>query len=294
MYGQMTAGSWIYIGTQGILQGTYETFAAVAGKQWRHARRHDHPHRRARRHGRCAAARGHHERRCRDLRRRRREPHRPADRAPLPRPGRRPTSTRRSRWRSAANDARRPLSIGLVGNAAEVLPELLERGVPIDIVTDQTSAHDPLSYLPSGVAFEDMKTMAEAEPVDFTERARASMAKHVEAMVGFMDAGAEVFDYGNSIRDEARKAATSGRSTSPASCPPTSGRCSARAWARSAGRRCRATRRTSPPPTGRSWSCSRRTSSCTAGSRWPARRVAFQGCRRASAGSATASGTWPG
>ena len=105
-----------------------------------------------------------------------------------------------------ARDARRPLSIGLVGNAAEVFPELLERDAPIDIVTDQTSAHDPLSYLPTGVLFEDMKKMAEKDPVYFTEQARESMAKHVKAMVGFMDKGAEVFDYGNSIRDEARKA----------------------------------------------------------------------------------------
>ena len=105
-----------------------------------------------------------------------------------------------------ARDARRPLSIGLVGNAAEVFPELLERDAPIDIVTDQTSAHDPLSYLPTGVLFEDMKKMAEKDPVYFTEQARDSMAKHVKAMVGFMDKGAEVFDYGNSIRDEARKA----------------------------------------------------------------------------------------
>ncbi|HEY5843334.1 MAG TPA: urocanate hydratase, partial [Mycobacterium sp.] len=105
-----------------------------------------------------------------------------------------------------ARDAKRPLSIGLLGNAAEVVPELLRRGAPIDIVTDQTSAHDPLSYLPIGIAFEDMKSMADKDPVYFTEQAQLSMARHVEAMVGFMDAGAEVFDYGNSIRDEARKA----------------------------------------------------------------------------------------
>jgi urocanate hydratase len=96
------------------------------------------------------------------------------------------------------------LSVGVVGNCAEVFPELLRRGVEIDIVTDQTSAHDPLSYLPEGVSLEDSAALAEAKPEEFTERARASMAKHVEAMVGFMDAGAEVFDYGNSIRDEAR------------------------------------------------------------------------------------------
>ena len=83
-------------------------------------------------------------------------------------------------------------------------PELLRRGVPIDIVTDQTSAHDPLSYLPEGVSLEDWHDYAEKKPEEFTDRARASMAKHVQAMVGFQDGGAEVFDYGNSIRDEAR------------------------------------------------------------------------------------------
>jgi urocanate hydratase len=104
----------------------------------------------------------------------------------------------------AARDARTPLSIGLLGNCADVLPRMLKLGAPIDVVTDQTSAHDPLAYLPSGVAFEDWREYARAEPAEFTDRARESMARHVEAMVGFQDAGAEVFDYGNSLRAEAR------------------------------------------------------------------------------------------
>jgi urocanate hydratase len=104
-----------------------------------------------------------------------------------------------------AKAARRPLSVGVVGNAATIFPELLRRGVEIDIVTDQTSAHDPLSYLPEGVELGDWADYAAAKPEEFTTRARASMAKHVEAMVGFQDGGAEVFDYGNSIRDEARQ-----------------------------------------------------------------------------------------
>ena len=104
-----------------------------------------------------------------------------------------------------AKEERRALSVGVVGNAAEVFPELLRRGVPIDVVTDQTSAHDPLSYLPEGIGLEEWQEYAEKKPEEFTDRARASMARHVEAMVGFMDAGAEVFDYGNSIRDEARQ-----------------------------------------------------------------------------------------
>src|ERR671920_602455 len=105
----------------------------------------------------------------------------------------------------AAKRDRRALSVGVVGNAAGLVPELLRRGVDIDIVTDQTSAHDPLSYLPEGVEPDDWHDYADKKPEEFTDRARASMAKHVEAMVGFLDAGAEVFDYGNSIRDEARQ-----------------------------------------------------------------------------------------
>ena len=105
----------------------------------------------------------------------------------------------------AAKAERRAWSIGLVGNCATVFPELLRRNVAIDIVTDQTSAHDPLSYLPEGVDVDDWDDYASKKPEEFTDRAQASMAKHVEAMVGFMDAGAEVFDYGNSIRDEARQ-----------------------------------------------------------------------------------------
>src|SRR5690606_3003700 len=103
-----------------------------------------------------------------------------------------------------ARDARRPRSIGVLGNAAAVVPDLLARGAEIDIVTDQTSAHDPLAYLPLGVAFEDWGTERAKDPASLAQRARESMAAHVAAMVGFLDAGAEVFDYGNSIRSEAQ------------------------------------------------------------------------------------------
>jgi urocanate hydratase len=204
MYGQMTAGSWIYIGSQGILQGTYETFAAVAEKRFdgslagtitltsglggmggaqplaitmaggvalcvevdpaRIARRIEH---------------GYLDRQADSL-----------DHA--------------LRLVSEARAARRPLSVGLLGNAAEVVPRLLAMDAPIDVVTDQTSAHDPLAYLPADVALEDWAELASARPEEFIARARDSMARHVEAMVGFQDAGAEVFDYGNSIRAEAQ------------------------------------------------------------------------------------------
>jgi urocanate hydratase len=204
MYGQMTAGSWIYIGTQGILQGTYETFAAVAAKRFSGTLA-----------GTLTVTGG-----CGGM----------GGAQPLSvtlnggvclvvdvdgRRLRRRVETRyldevaddlddALRRVLAAKADRRALSVGLVGNCATVLPELLRRGVEVDIVTDQTSAHDPLSYLPEGVDLADWHDLAAAKPEEFTDRARASMARHVEAMVGFLDAGAEVFDYGNSIRDEAR------------------------------------------------------------------------------------------
>jgi urocanate hydratase len=204
MYGQMTAGSWIYIGTQGILQGTYETFAAIAEKRFDGSLAGTltltagcggmggaqplavtmnggaclivdvDPARLARR-----VATGYLDTVAEDL-----------DAA--------------VEAAVAARHERRARSVGVVGNAATVFPELLRRGVEVDIVTDQTSAHDPLSYVPEGVDLADAPDYAAAKPEEFTDRARASMARHVEAMVGFLDAGAEVFDYGNSIRGEAQ------------------------------------------------------------------------------------------
>ncbi|MEY2232498.1 MULTISPECIES: urocanate hydratase [Streptomyces] len=213
MYGQMTAGSWIYIGTQGILQGTYETFAAVAAKL--------HSIGKGGVNGTLAGTitltaglggmggaqplavtMNDGVAICIDVDPRaidRRIEHRYLD-------------VKADNLRHAlqlaveARDARKPLSIGLLGNAAELLPQMLAEGAPIDIVTDQTSAHDPLAYLPVGVDFDDMASYAAKDPAGFTTRARESMAKHVEAMVGFMDGGAEVFDYGNSIRGEAQLA----------------------------------------------------------------------------------------
>jgi urocanate hydratase len=205
MYGQMTAGSWIYIGTQGILQGTYETFAAVADKRFGGSLR-----------GTLTVTGG-----CGGM------------------GGAQPLAVTLnggvclvvdvSRWRlerrvatryldevadsldaavarcSAARESGEAVSVGLVGNCASVLPELLRRGVEVDVVTDQTSAHDPLAYLPDGVGVDDWDDYARAKPEEFTDQARESMARHVEAMVGFLDGGAEVFDYGNSLRDEARQ-----------------------------------------------------------------------------------------
>ncbi len=203
MYGQMTAGSWIYIGTQGILQGTFETFGAVARKRFGGTLA-----------GTLTLTAG-----CGGM----------GGAQPLAvtlnegvvlivdvdatRLARRVEHGYLDEYTDdyaeavgkvlAAKAERRPLSVGLVGNAAEVFPRLLAEGVEVDVVTDQTSAHDPLSYLPIGVSVEEWHALAASDPAGFTERARASMAKHVEAMVGFLDRGAEVFDYGNSLRAEA-------------------------------------------------------------------------------------------
>ena len=205
MYGQMTAGSWIYIGTQGILQGTYETFAAVAAKRFGGTLAGTLTVT-----GGCGGMGGAqplavtmNEGVCLiididETRLRRRVETRYLDEVT--------TDLKDAVDRCLkAKAERRALSVGLVGNAAEVLPKLLEMDVPVDIVTDQTSAHDPLYYIPTGLEFSEAREYADKKPDEFTDRSRESMARHVEAMVGFMDKGAEVFDYGNSIRDEARK-----------------------------------------------------------------------------------------
>ncbi|MFE7526023.1 urocanate hydratase [Kitasatospora sp. NPDC057542] len=206
MYGQMTAGSWIYIGTQGILQGTYETFAAVANKRFNGTLEGTitltaglggmggaQPLAVTMNGGVAICID------CDPSRISRRIEHRYLDVEAK-------DLSHALELATAARDKRQPLSIGVLGNAAELVPQLLAMDAPIDIVTDQTSAHDPLSYLPVGVAFEDMADYAAAKPAEFTQRSRESMARHVEAMVGFLDRGAEVFDYGNSIRGEAQLA----------------------------------------------------------------------------------------
>ena len=201
MYGQMTAGSWIYIGTQGILQGTFETFSAVAEKKFGGTLAGTitltaglggmggaQP---------LAVTMNGGVAICVDVdasRISRRIQHGYLDVAA-------DSLDHALELAYGARDARRPLSIGVLGNAASVVPELLARGAQIDIVTDQTSAHDPLAYLPLGVEFDQWDTERGKE--GFAQRARESMAVHVEAMVGFQRAGAEVFDYGNNIRTEA-------------------------------------------------------------------------------------------
>ena len=202
MYGQMTAGSWIYIGTQGILQGTYETFAAIGAKRGGTLA------------GTISLTAGLGGMGgaqplavtmndgvvlCVDV-----DPSRIERRV----------KTRyldvsvddvdeALRMAVDARDRREPLSIGVLGNAADIVPRLAAAGAPIDIVTDQTSAHDPLSYIPQGLSLEEAADLRTSDPAEYTRRAQASMAAHCAGMVAFLDAGAEVFDYGNNLRAEA-------------------------------------------------------------------------------------------
>jgi urocanate hydratase len=202
MYGQMTAGSWIYIGTQGILQGTYETFAAIGAKRGGTLA------------GTISLTAGLGGMGgaqplavtmndgvvlCVDV-----DPTRIERRV-------------KTRYLDVsvddvdealhlavdARDRREPLSIGLLGNAADIVPRLAAAGAPIDIVTDQTSAHDPLSYIPQDLSLEAAAELRTSDPAEYTRRAQASMAAHCAGMVAFLDAGAEVFDYGNNLRAEA-------------------------------------------------------------------------------------------
>src|SRR5438477_5666036 len=201
MYGQMTAGSWIYIGTQGILQGTYETLAECASQRFDGTLR-----------GRVVLTAGlggmggaqplavtmnegvalvvevdpaRIERRIKT---------RYLDRETA-------DMDEALRWVQQARDAGEALSVGLLGNASESHPELLRRGFRPDVVTDQTSAHDPLGgYVPGGLTLEAATELRARDPGEYVRRSHASMAAHVEAMVGFRDRGAVTFDYGNNLR----------------------------------------------------------------------------------------------
>ncbi len=207
MYGQMTAGSWIYIGTQGILQGTYETFVACAEKHFEGTLA-----------GRLVVTAGLggmggaqplaatmnggailaveidearidkriHDGYC--------------DRKTA-------SLDEALAWLAEAQANATALSVGLLGNAAEVLPELVRRGITPDVVTDQTSAHDPLNgYYPAGLSRAEADLLRRVAPDDYLRRAADSIRVHVEAMLAMKDAGAVVFDYGNNIRAEAQKA----------------------------------------------------------------------------------------
>jgi len=207
MYGQMTAGSWMYIGTQGILQGTYETFAACARKEFNSSLE-----------GRIVLTGGlggmggaqplsitmcGGVALCVDV-----DPSRIQKRLDTRYLDVMSDNLEHAlKLASEAKQAKRALSIGLVANAADVFPEILKRGFEIDVVTDQTSAHDPLNgYVPQGLDVAQAAELRKRDPAGYLERSRASIVKHVEAMVGFQRAGKVVFDYGNNIRGEAQGA----------------------------------------------------------------------------------------
>lgn len=206
MYGQMTAGSWIYIGTQGILQGTYETFAEASRQHFGGTLA-----------GRLVVSAGlggmsgaqplavtmnegvaiivEVDRK----RAQRRVETRYCDCLV-------DTLDEAMQLAEKALSEKRPLSIGLIGNAAEVLPEMVRRGITPDLVTDQTSAHDPLGgYVPAGLSLEDAVALRKADPKEYIARSMASMAVHVQAMLDMQKAGSIVFDYGNNIRQNAFK-----------------------------------------------------------------------------------------
>jgi urocanate hydratase len=201
MYGQMTAGSWIYIGTQGILQGTYETFAEAATQRFGGSLAGTvtltgglggmggaQP---------LAVTMNGGVALCVEI-----DPARIERRIKTRYLDRESDDLEEAlRWVDEARSAREAVSIGLVGNCAEVLPELLARGFAPELVTDQTSAHDPLGgYVPAGLTLGEADRLREDDPPEYERRSFASMARHVEAMVGFLDAGSVVFDYGNNLR----------------------------------------------------------------------------------------------
>ncbi|HXW51119.1 MAG TPA: urocanate hydratase [Candidatus Acidoferrales bacterium] len=207
MYGQMTAGSWIYIGTQGILQGTYETFAALARKHFGGSLRGKitltaglggmggaQPLAITMNGGVAIVVEVDRER----IRRRIEGRYCDAEATTI--------DEALAKAQAAAREGR-ALSIGLLGNAAEVFPELLRRNAPINVVTDQTSAHDALNgYVPAGLTMEGAAELREEDPQQYERRSLESIAAHVGAMNGFLGKGAVVFDYGNNIRAQARTA----------------------------------------------------------------------------------------
>src|SRR2546421_8100137 len=206
MYGQMTAGAWIYIGSQGVVQGTYETFGGLARKRgWGTLR------------GRVVLTAGLGGMGgAQPLAIEMNEGVALCVEVDVERIRRRIQTGYLMQIADSLDDALaliekartdgKVLSIGLVGNAADVFPEIARRGVHVDVVTDQTSAHDPLhGYVPRGYSLEEAAALRAKDPERYVEEARASMAVHCEAMVAMQKAGAEVFDYGNNLRGEAQR-----------------------------------------------------------------------------------------
>jgi urocanate hydratase len=275
MYGQMTAGSWIYIGTQGILQGTYETFAECGRQHFGGSLA-----------GRLCVTGG-----CGGM----------GGAQPLAITMAEGTcliaDVDKSRLQKRVHDRyldeiapsldeaidravlyaehRKALSVGVVANITDLLERLLARKIPVDVLTDQTSAHDPLvGYVPVGYDLRAAARLRKADPKKYQKLSLASMARHVKAMLKLQQRGAKTFDYGNNLRQHALNQGV-------------------KRAARSAGSRFRAIPPTSRRPTARSWNCFPRTSRSTAGSRWQGNASRSKACRRASAGSASGNVTAP-
>ena len=297
MYGQMTAGSWIYIGSQGIIQGTYETFCAagekhfggdlagklivsggmggmsgaqplaatMAGACYLGIEVDPERIKKRLRTGYCDFM----------------------------------VNSLDEALRILKNAVRKKenISVGLVGNCGDIIPELAERGVVPDILTDQTSAHDPLNgYVPSGMTLEAALELRQRDPKAYFEKSLDTMARHVEGMLKLQKMGSVTFDYGNNIRTFAFDHGVKTPSIFPDSFRPTFVRSSAKAADRSAGRRSPAIRPTFTPPTTSCCRCSRKTACSAAGSTWRASASSSRDSPRASAGSATASApnsAWP-
>ncbi|TQR14102.1 urocanate hydratase [Psychrobacillus soli] len=205
MYGQMTAGSWIYIGSQGIVQGTYETFAELAKQHFNGSLKHTitltaglggmgaaQPLAVTMNGGVCIAIE------IDETRIDRRIETRYTD-------VKTHSLDEAIRLAEDAKQAGKALSIGLIGNASDILPNMIARGFFPDVLTDQTSAHDPLNgYIPSFMSLEEATALRNSNPIEYVKRSKASMTKHVQSMVGMMDRGAVTFDYGNNIRQVAK------------------------------------------------------------------------------------------
>ena len=295
MFGQMTAGSWIYIGTQGILQGTYQTFAAagethfgspdLAGRTILTAGLGGMGGAQPLAGSMAGAATL-----CIEVdptRIERRLSSRYLDEATTSLDD----AVERVRAAAAGGTA---LSVGLLANAAEAVPELARRGVHFDLVTDQTAAHDPLNgYVPAGLSVDEAAVLREADPDEYLRRASESIANHVRGMLEYVRAGSYVFDYGNNLRGEAQQAGVQDAFTYPGFVPAYIRPLFCRGvgpfrWAVLSG-----TRKTSRRSTGRCERSSRGMSCSSAGSTSHLVASPSRACRRASAGSATATAQRP-
>jgi hypothetical protein len=321
----MTAGSWIYIGTQGILQGTYETFGACARAKFGGSLKGRlvvtgglggmggaQPLAATFNEGVCLVAEVDRAR----IEKRTRLQTRYLDKMTASMP-------EAIEWALAAKKSEQAVSIGVLANIADLLAELIKRNITPDVLTDQTSAHDPVDgYVPNGMTYEAALELRRSDRVRYERESFRTMAEHIASMLELQHRGAVTFDYGNNLRGHAVEAVKRGlhspvhaKGTDSGqghrqsevgnrnSFPSTFGPCSAKAPDPSAGRRFPVIRKTSPAPIGPCWRPSPTMNTWPAGSSWPVKRWLSRDCPRDSAGSVTANGPgwgwfsmtwWPG